>query len=1699
MSPSVPSTAPSSTVPRKSPLSATAKSRMRTPNKSNLGDAAPVSQFMRRTPASRRKTPGGAPRTPLGTISKSSNIAPGALNSPGVPQTRSSRDSAPSSPGFHLTRGSPGLSDSQVSEHVSYIADTLAREPTDEDVHRQLRSAIKARHENEVLRDHIENLKNSEIDQGVAASERMKEMSSEYVSRVDGLTRDVKTEQARAEAAEQEARALAEVLRSNGVDVPTPAATSAATPVINPDDAADADVSIAGDGVSATPAAVLFVSPQSSDADLGQVLGDIHDGARTQHDLSFDFGAGAVSSDTGSDWPSVSDSAESLGSDTLRAGANEVVHSMNDIDMEITPLRGQNGGTGVHAVATPSSDAAEAAAREAMATLDHPALVDEASTLVATNVRLERERRALIERLETLMRTRPTTPSVDGRNMTASPPPAPSYPASFDVSNAVRAAAQLSEAVDRVAAASSRAAMLLDASASYSMDVINSSGDSGGSKPGQLKPGGTLNKALRRMKEHDLRVAGNIPDEDRRREARYAAEEASQAASLASMQRDLLVEALEAAAPSRLALTPPPSVFAQSPNERGSAPLNVISNPPAPSEPTASQVATARAETAEKELVHLRRQLSAAASKSNEDRVESQYKAAQSQREIERLGAELAAATTAAQTAQDIATRRQKQAAGLEAKHTRLSIELSAAMQRLRETEREARAEEKRLSLSFQINPPAPDAAVSQSPLVVVGTPTNLAPVLTHVKSGYGANGDSPIASLVRQVSATSEGLAAALAAAYAAAKGGDALDDTAELVRDLRLQLEKARAEVCEANARADAAEEKVGNVSPSSPSPSPIARKRDSIDAAALDEAADVLGMNGLGWAGDSSREMAEALAWAKKNEAAARPEASPLTAELTRVRDALGASTKEQERLGLEVERSQSEEAKASLLLEQAKLALREAEEADVERKQIFSAELEAATVRATNAETSLEMAKHAAKEWKAQQTASIKKWAEEVNARAATAEKALKEMQNSQQSVNRTTEGLVAENRELMVQAEKTANETEALELQVATLTERTEAAEKSSADAPHLRAENYDLAVKHRAGLRRLHQELTARRALEERVMGYEHATAALETTVQQLEVALKQAMEMCASAKSASVAAASERAAFEARSNSGTPTSSRQSNDASSATPDDRALAVAHETLVAAVETAERDACAAREETVRAKATAAAAELDAKNALDVAEARRADLAVLRDECATLRWKILEMEEDARVSPSPRHGGPPKEPLPSDSPFSSIKTFGLLAAEEGDFSLADGFLDLDETMALTPPVAGQKTGTHEVTSRILNLSAHDTSTIDANSTRAAAEEVSAAAEAVRAENEALELRLAEAHAEAEAATARADAAEARANELSVAMDAKVRLVEEASAALEVATFAKTAAEETARARSDDALEAKATVKALRNGQHALETAAAEASAARAAAECVAAEARNEASEARSEAMREAAAAEAAHEARRRAEALAARFAKEEVCETVDAAATSPKPPPLTFRSENSGMAMIPSSGAETAAAAALAAMSATAVPPGSPLVVPGRNSLFAETIAAYTARLRSDVATAQREIAAHREHASRMKAEIDRLASDLPSKSALKAKKPLDSVDEETNVPVVSPPGDPTKAAYYKSVAKKCYARMKSQKSAYESQITGLRQQLELAHMPSLNTTNNSFAVTPTPSRRHAQFEKECDDGSPGEN
>ena len=384
------------------------------------------------------------------------------------------------------------------------------------------------------------------------------------------------------------------------------------------------------------------------------------------------------------------------------------------------------------------------------------------------------------------------------------------------------------------------------------------------------------------------------------------------------------------------------------------------------------------------------------------------------------------------------------------------------------------------------------------------------------------------------------------------------------------------------------------------------------------------------------------------------------------------------------------------------------------------------------------------------------------------------------------------------------------------------------------------------------------------------------------------------------------------------------------------------------------------------------------------------------------------------------------------------------------------------------------------------------------------------EVAEAAEAVRAENEALEIRLAEASEETErfsaeataareeaaAASARAEIAEAKARALAASMADKDREVKEANAALEATLFAKLAAEQSVRAREDEAAEAKATVKALRAEHRALETAAAEASAARAAAECLAAEARTDASKARSDALRESASAESAREACRRAEAAASRLAKHTAREAADSATTSPRPPPLVFperpRGTSIALCALPAPDAETAAADALAAMSATAVA-GSPL----EREQFAEILREYTKRLRDDVAKARREVATHEVRASRMKAEIDRLASDLPSmRKAMKSETPMklngsSPLNVGASSAVASEGGDPSKASYYKSVAKKCYARMKSQKQAYELQIAGLRQQIELVSLPSLNTTNASFAATPTPRREKRRGE---DDG-----
>jgi hypothetical protein len=148
------------------------------------------------------------------------------------------------------------------------------------------------------------------------------------------------------------------------------------------------------------------------------------------------------------------------------------------------------------------------------------------------------------------------------------------------------------------------------------------------------------------------------------------------------------------------------------------------------------------------------------------------------------------------------------------------------------------------------------------------------------------------------------------------------------------------------------------------------------------------------------------------------------------------------------------------------------------------------------------------------------------------------------------------------------------------------------------------------------------------------------------------------------------------------------------------------------------------------------------------------------------------------------------------------------------------------------------------------------------------------------------------------------------------------------------------------------------------------------------------------------------------------------------------------------------------------------------MAATAAPAGA--------EAFAATLRECTRRLREDVARARDEVETHKARAARMKAEIDRLATDLPVRSVSAvsgASSRAKALPATTPEPAAAPAADPTRAAYYKSVAKKLYGRMKSQKAAYELQIAGLRQQIELVALPSLNTTNASFSATPTPRRK----------------
>ena len=114
-------------------------------------------------------------------------------------------------------------------------------------------------------------------------------------------------------------------------------------------------------------------------------------------------------------------SSDSLTASMLASCAAQVIQSVAAAPEEVTPPRDDGGGSGGRLVSashtrrwqaevagvdalcaalTPSGAAVEGAAAVAMASLDHPTLVAEAANLVAANVRLERERRALVARLE---------------------------------------------------------------------------------------------------------------------------------------------------------------------------------------------------------------------------------------------------------------------------------------------------------------------------------------------------------------------------------------------------------------------------------------------------------------------------------------------------------------------------------------------------------------------------------------------------------------------------------------------------------------------------------------------------------------------------------------------------------------------------------------------------------------------------------------------------------------------------------------------------------------------------------------------------------------------------------------------------------------------------------------------------------------------------------------------------------------------------------------------------------------------------------------------------------------------------------------------------------------------------------------------------------------------------------------------------
>ena len=682
---------------------------------------------------------------------------------------------------------------------------------------------------------------------GLEASKRMAELSTEYMSQVEALKKEKEDARARADAAEVEAKMLAEMMRANGFATPPGAGLLERA-------MAGANASAATTSTPiAAPAALAFASPVMYDQPLDCLMTPTGDFA-----FPGSGGSGGVSGFT------------------LAEGAAAAIKSVGETPD--APLASSS-----FSAETPSSDAAEGAAMVAMASMDHPTLVREASQLVAANVRLERERRALVERLDNATRESaekgspdtfgfaitpakaersdvlPGTPGVvltpggsavdvaalvafvdafevDG----AAGSPPPDAPSSWEMRATTTAVSQLTEAIEKVKSAANEAVLLLDPEGDVDPRMPSTPG------------GSTLNRALHRMKQK----AGVDPVHlEKRTKAHGLVLEVTQAAALAVMRRDHLAEVLasereqakvdaqESLSSLRQALKQQQlmsSTVVTTPNSAmKSVTIGDAIITPRAAVDTSQELTSAPAGEAselvaklQQEIADMRRKIASDAAKAEHERTELQYMSAEHERNAARLTAELEAATKAAEVAQDMAVRRQKQAASLEAKHTRLSMDLSATLQKLHEMEREALAEERKLSLSFRLHEHR-GGVISDSPLVgtpdsqelthmtLVGTPLDLPLIRTARKASPDSvssersrsRAESPLvfSSLVRKVSATRSAVEAALAVAEEKDAEPDIdKDETAALVEELRTQLEAARSEVSDVHTRLIAAEEK-------------------------------------------------------------------------------------------------------------------------------------------------------------------------------------------------------------------------------------------------------------------------------------------------------------------------------------------------------------------------------------------------------------------------------------------------------------------------------------------------------------------------------------------------------------------------------------------------------------------------------------------------------------------------------------------------------------------------------------------------------------------------------------------------------------------------------------------------------------------------------------------------------------------------